>query len=111
MFTNLVDNALTYTPVGGRVGLAVRAANGSVEGVVSDTGPGIPEEELPRVFERFYRLEKSRTRGEDNRRGSGLGLAIVEELVHAHGGRISVSSRVGQGTTFVVSLPTAPAET
>ena len=111
VFPNLADNALTYTPVGGRVGLAVRAANGSVEGVVSDTGPGIPEEELPRVFERFYRLEKSRTRGEDNRRGSGLGLAIVEELVHAHGGRISVSSRVGQGTTFVVSLPTAPAET
>ncbi len=110
VFTNLADNALTYTPVGGRVGLAVRAANGAVEGVVSDTGPGIPEEELPRVFERFYRLEKSRTRGDDNRRGSGLGLAIVEELVHAHGGRVSVSSRVGQGTTFTVSLPTAPAE-
>ncbi|MBP6786804.1 MAG: HAMP domain-containing histidine kinase [Candidatus Promineofilum sp.] len=110
VFTNLADNALTYTPVGGRVGLAVRAVNGSVEGIVSDTGPGIPEEELPRVFERFYRLEKSRTRGEDNRRGSGLGLAIVEELVHAHGGRISVSSQVGQGTTFVVSLPTAPPE-
>ena len=71
---------------------------------------GIPEEELPRVFERFYRLEKSRARGEDGRRGSGLGLAIVEELVHAHGGRISVSSRVGQGTTFIVSLPTAAAE-
>ncbi len=110
VFTNLADNALTYTPVGGRVGLAVRAVNGSVEGIVSDTGPGIPEGELPRVFERFYRLEKSRTRGEDNRRGSGLGLAIVEELVHAHGGRISVSSQVGQGTTFVVSLPTAPPE-
>jgi len=108
VFTNLADNALTYTPVGGRVGLAVRALNGSVEGIVSDTGPGIPEEELPRVFERFYRLEKSRTRGEDNRRGSGLGLAIVNELVAAHGGCISVSSRVGQGTTFVVALPTAP---
>jgi len=110
VFTNLADNALTYTPSGGRVGLAVRAVDGAVEGVVSDTGPGIPEEELPRVFERFYRLEKSRTRGEDSRRGSGLGLAIVNELVHAHGGRVSVSSRVGQGTTFVVSLPTAPAE-
>jgi signal transduction histidine kinase len=110
VFTNLADNALTYTPSGGRVGLAVRSVNGAVEGIVSDTGPGIPEEELPRVFERFYRLEKSRARGEDGRRGSGLGLAIVEELVHAHGGRISVSSRVGQGTTFVVSLPTAPAE-
>ena len=110
VFTNLADNALTYTPSGGRVGLAVRAVDGAVEGVVSDTGPGISEEELPRVFERFYRLEKSRTRGEDSRRGSGLGLAIVNELVHAHGGRVSVSSRVGQGTTFVVSLPTAPAE-
>ena len=85
-------------------GLAVRAVNGSVEGIVSDTGPGIPEEELPRVFERFYRLEKSRTRGEDNRRGSGLGLAIVEELVHAHGGRISVSSQVGQGTTYYTPI-------
>jgi signal transduction histidine kinase len=110
VFTNLADNALTYTPSGGRVGLAVRAVNGAVEGIVSDTGAGIPEEELPRVFERFYRLEKSRVRGEDGRRGSGLGLAIVEELVHAHGGRISVSSRVGEGTTFVVSLPTAPAD-
>ena len=108
VFTNLADNALTYTPAGGRVGLAVRAVNGSVEGIVSDTGPGIPEQELPRVFERFYRLEKSRTRGDDNRRGSGLGLAIVNELVAAHGGQITVSSRVGQGTTFVVSLPTAP---
>ena len=107
VFTNLADNALTYTPSGGRVGLAVRAVNGAVEGIVSDTGLGIPAEELPRVFERFYRLEKSRTREKDNRRGSGLGLAIVEELVHAHGGRISVSSQVGQGTTFVVSLPTA----
>ena len=110
VFTNLADNALTYTPAGGRVVLAVRQVNDTVEGVVSDTGPGIPEEELPRVFERFYRLEKSRARGEDGRRGSGLGLAIVEELVHAHGGRISVSSRVGQGTTFIVSLPTAAAE-
>ena len=107
VFNNLADNALTYTPAGGQVGLAVRAVNGAVEGIVSDTGPGIPAEELPRVFERFYRLEKSRTRGQDNRRGSGLGLAIVNELVAAHGGQISVSSRVGQGTTFVVSLPTA----
>jgi signal transduction histidine kinase len=110
VFTNLADNALTYTPAGGRVGLAVRAVNGAVEGIVTDTGPGIPTEELPRVFERFYRLEKSRTRGDDNRRGSGLGLAIVNELVAAHGGQISVSSRVGQGTTFVVSLPTASTE-
>ena len=110
VFTNLADNALTYTPAGGRVVLAVRQVNDTVEGVVGDTGPGIPEEELPRVFERFYRLEKSRVRGEDGRRGSGLGLAIVEELVHAHGGRISVNSRVGEGTTLVVSLPTVAAD-
>ena len=92
------------------LGYAPMADDNGIEGIVIDNGPGIPEEELPRVFERFYRLEKSRVRGEDGRRGSGLGLAIVEELVHAHGGRISVNSRVGEGTTLVVSLPTAAAD-
>jgi signal transduction histidine kinase len=106
VFTNLVDNALTYTPSGGEVRLATRAANGSAEGIVTDTGPGIPEAELPRVFERFYRLEKSRARSEDGR-GSGLGLAIVAELVAAQGGQVSVTSQVGRGTAFVVRLPTA----
>jgi two-component system phosphate regulon sensor histidine kinase PhoR len=106
VFTNLADNALTYTPNGGRVQLSARSAGDVVEGVVSDNGPGIPEEELPRVFERFYRLEKSRFRGEDSRRGSGLGLAIVQELVAAQGGQIRVTSQVGRGTTFVVSLRT-----
>lgn len=104
IFTNLADNALAYTPAGGRVHLATRAAGGAVEGVVTDTGPGIPAEELPRVFERFYRLEKSRARSE-NGRGSGLGLAIVYELVTAHGGQISVSSEVGRGSAFIVRLP------
>ncbi|MCQ6473438.1 sensor histidine kinase, partial [Vibrio parahaemolyticus] len=85
----LADNALTYTPSGGHVHLAVRADDGFVEGIVTDTGPGIPAEELPRVFERFYRLDKSRVRAEDGRRGSGLGLAIVKELVAAQGGAVS----------------------
>jgi len=108
IFTNLADNALAYTPSGGRVRLAAQAAGDRVEGIVADTGRGIPEEELSRVFERFYRLEKSRTRGEAGR-GSGLGLAIVHELVTAHEGRVSVSSEVGRGTTFVVRLPGAGA--
>ena len=105
VFTNLADNALAYTPTGGRVRLATRAADGWVEGIVTDSGPGIAEEELPRVFERFYRLEKSRARSEDGR-GSGLGLAIVHELVTAHGGQVRVSSEVGRGSAFVVRLPT-----
>jgi signal transduction histidine kinase len=106
VFTNLVDNALTYTPSGGEVRLTTRAVNGSAEGIVTDTGPGIPQAELPRVFERFYRLEKSRARSEDGR-GSGLGLAIVSELVTAQGGQVSVSSQVGRGTAFTVRFPTA----
>ncbi|MFS8087287.1 MAG: ATP-binding protein, partial [Acidobacteriota bacterium] len=104
IFTNLADNALAYTPPDGIVRLATRAENGWVEGIVTDTGPGIPAEELPRVFERFYRLEKSRARSEGGR-GSGLGLAIVNELVAAHGGQVRVVSEVGHGSAFVVRLP------
>jgi signal transduction histidine kinase len=106
VFTNLADNALAYSPPGGEVRLMTRAVDGWVEGVITDTGPGIPDEELPRVFERFYRLEKSRARGE-NGRGSGLGLAIVYELVTAHGGQVQVSSEVSRGSAFVVRLPAA----
>lgn len=108
IFTNLADNALAYTPSDGSVGLSARLNGDWVEGIVTDTGRGIPEEELPRVFERFYRLEKSRTRGEAGH-GSGLGLAIVDELVAAHNGAIHVSSEVGRGSTFIVRLPKAPA--
>ena len=104
IFTNLADNALAHTPAGGCVRLASRTSGDQVEGIVSDTGPGIPEEEIPRVFERFYRVEKSRARSEHGR-GSGLGLAIVHELVTAHGGVISVASQAGHGTTFIVKLP------
>ncbi len=103
VFTNLVDNALTYTPAGGRVTLSAAPAGAWVEAAVSDTGLGIPPEEQARIFERFYRVEKSRTRDHDH--GSGLGLAIVRELVSAHGGQVRLESTPGEGATFTVRLP------
>ena len=107
VFANLTDNALRHAPDGGRVRLVTRPAGDWIEGMVIDTGLGIPEEEIPRIFERFYRLEKSRAHSEDGRRGSGLGLAIVQELVAAHGGTVRVSSEVGRGSAFIVRLPRA----
>ena len=112
VFTNLLDNALTYTPPGGSVTVAAEGVEGSegrreVEVSVTDTGPGIPAQELPRIFERFYRLDKARAGG---RRGAGLGLAIVKEIVEAHGGRVWAESVVGLGTRFVVRLPAGMAQ-
>ncbi len=102
---NLLANALRYTENGGRVTVAARAgvAEGAVE--VSDSGPGIPEEELPYVFERFYRVDRSRTRATG---GAGLGLTIVKTLVEAHGGRVWARSRPGEGSTFGFALPLQP---
>jgi len=112
VFTNLLDNALTYTPPGGSVTVAAEGVEGpegrrEVEVSVTDTGPGIPAQELPRIFERFYRLDKARAGG---RRGAGLGLAIVKEIVEAHGGRVWAESVVGLGTRFVVRLPAGMAQ-
>jgi two-component system, OmpR family, phosphate regulon sensor histidine kinase PhoR len=104
VLTNLVDNALKYTPEGGRVDVRVAAVNGEVEVLVNDSGRGIGPEDLPHVFERFYRADRSRTRDSG---GTGLGLAIAKHIVEAHGGRISVSSRPNEGTTFKVTLPRA----
>ncbi len=108
VFTNLLDNALTYTPRGGRIevsGQLVQDEGRSwVTVSVTDNGPGIAAEDLPRLFERFYRVDKARRRGA----GSGLGLAIVKELVEAHGGRVQVESVVGLGTRFTVWLPAEP---
>jgi two-component system OmpR family sensor kinase len=105
VFTNLVDNALTHTPPGGRVHLSLRQHNAqAVEAIVQDTGPGIEPDDLSRIFERFYQVDKSRTRN-GGRRGSGLGLAIVRELVEAHRGRILAHSQVGEGSAFTVRLP------
>ncbi|HML23776.1 MAG TPA: ATP-binding protein [Aggregatilinea sp.] len=107
VFTNLLDNAIRYTPAGGRVTLDATATADALIVTMRDTGEGIPAAELSRIFERFYQVDKSRQRG--RRTGSGLGLAISQQIVEAHGGRIEVASVEGSGTTFTVRLP-RPAE-
>jgi signal transduction histidine kinase len=101
---NLLRNALQYTPEGGTVTLRARAAGKEVSFSVADTGPGIPAEELPNVFERFYRTDKSRTRDTG---GSGLGLSIAKGLVEVQGGRIGVESEPGRGAVITFTLPLA----
>ena len=100
---NLVGNAIQYTPVGGQVNLKLEKIDHQACFTVSDTGPGIPAEDLPHIFERFYRGEKSRTRKQSG--GFGLGLSIAYWIVRNHGGTIEVESQEGQGTTFRVLLP------
>jgi signal transduction histidine kinase len=97
---NLLDNALRHTPAQGRVTLAAQASNGAVVFRVSDSGPGIDPADLPHIFDRFYRADKSRQRG-----GSGLGLAIARSIVEAHNGRIWAESPPGRGAHFFVQLP------
>ncbi|MBI5932015.1 MAG: HAMP domain-containing histidine kinase [Chloroflexi bacterium] len=101
VFTNLVDNAIKHTPAGGRVWLRATLDNQGVLVRVQDTGEGIPREDLPRIFERFYQVDKSRAKTS----GTGLGLAITREIVQAHAGRIWVESEYGQGARFNVWLP------
>jgi two-component system phosphate regulon sensor histidine kinase PhoR len=99
---NLVDNAVKYTPEGGRVVVGARAVEGGrVEVSVADTGVGIPPGDLPRVSERFYRVDKARSR---ELGGTGLGLAIVKHLVLAHGGDLAIESEPEQGTTVRLTL-------
>ncbi len=99
---NLIDNALKYTPEGGDVRVSCRLEPDTIAVVVADTGIGIPREDLPRVFERFYRVDKARSR---ELGGTGLGLSIVKHLVQSIGGQIAVESRVGMGSTFTVLFP------
>lgn len=99
---NLIDNALKYTPEGGSVLVSCRGSDDSVSVEVADTGIGIPRDELPRVFERFYRVDKARSR---QLGGTGLGLSIVKHLVQSLGGQVDVNSRVGAGTRFTIQLP------
>ena len=102
---NLIRNAITYTPQGGIVSISAdRADENSIALVVADTGIGIPNDELERVFERFYRTDTSRARTSG---GFGLGLAIVRDLVKAMGGSITVESKLGEGSCFLVLLPIA----
>jgi signal transduction histidine kinase len=103
VFANLVDNALKFTPRGGSISLNVSVVKGELLVTVSDTGAGIPAEALTHIFDRFYQADPSRGGGEKH--GAGLGLAIAREIVQAHGGRICVRSRLGEGTSFEVFLP------
>lgn len=99
---NLLSNAVKYTPAGGHIYIEARISALEIEVVVSDTGDGIGEQHLPYIFERFYRVDPSRSR---HTGGAGLGLAITKQLIEAHGGRIQVESEEGRGTTFSFTLP------
>jgi two-component system phosphate regulon sensor histidine kinase PhoR len=116
VLANLLDNAIKYTPEGGQITVAARrmsaatnrAAGGpheAVELTVTDTGIGIPEKDRPRVFERFYRVDKARSR---ELGGTGLGLAIVKHIVEGHGGQIRMEGNIPTGSRFVVWLPAEP---
>jgi two-component system, OmpR family, phosphate regulon sensor histidine kinase PhoR len=102
ILSNLLDNAIKYTHAGGRIAVGAKVEGGFIEVHVRDTGIGIPEEELPRLFERFYRVDKARSR---EMGGTGLGLSIVKHLVAAQEGTTRVESRVGEGSTFFFTLP------
>jgi two-component system, OmpR family, sensor histidine kinase SenX3 len=102
MFTNLVDNAVKYTPPGGRVEVTGGSEGAEIVIRVSDTGIGIPEAKLPRIFERFYRVDKARSKETG---GTGLGLSIARHIAENHGGKVAVESTPGEGSTFTVYLP------
>jgi heavy metal sensor kinase len=106
VFYNLLDNAIKYTPAGGAVTVRADRRGAEAVAVVADTGEGIPPEHLPRVFDRFYRVDKARSREQG---GTGLGLSIAQSIVAAHGGRIELDSTPGRGTTCTVRLPAGPA--
>jgi heavy metal sensor kinase len=102
LFLNLIDNAIKYTPVGGKVTMAVERQNGSAVFRVADTGIGIPAEEIPKIFDRFYRVDKARSR---EMGGTGLGLSIAKWIAELHRGTISVESELLKGSVFTVRLP------
>ncbi len=102
VLTNLLTNALRYTPPGGRIELALSSSDGAVHLTIHDSGPGIPEQALPYIFERFYRADKSRTRAEG---GSGLGLTIARQLARLHGGELTAANHPSGGAVFTLILP------
>jgi two-component system phosphate regulon sensor histidine kinase PhoR len=102
---NLLDNAVKYSRERGEIRLCARQHDGEIELIVSDQGIGIAKEDLPRIFERFYRADKARS--PDKVRGTGLGLAIVKHVAQLHGGRVEADSELGKGTTIRVIFPSA----
>jgi signal transduction histidine kinase len=105
VITNLVSNAIHYTPAGGEVKIDTSSEQALAILTVTDTGPGIAPEHLPHIFDRFYRVESSRSR---DKGGSGLGLAISRAIVNAHGGTIEIDSTCSKGTKVIVRLPFSP---
>jgi signal transduction histidine kinase len=107
LFMNLIDNGIKYSRPGDEVTVALSGDSNYACVTITDTGPGIPPEHLPHLFERFYRVDKARSRStlDANGSGAGLGLSIAHWLAELHGGRIQVTSKVGQGSTFEVWLP------
>ncbi|MGN0773941.1 MAG: ATP-binding protein [Candidatus Ventricola sp.] len=99
---NIIENAIKYTPDGGKIAVSLRRMGRDAVLDISDTGVGIPEEDLPHVFDRFYRVDKARSRETG---GTGLGLSIVQQIVRLHAGSVTVQSKRGEGTTFTVQLP------
>jgi two-component system phosphate regulon sensor histidine kinase PhoR len=102
---NLLENAVNYSPEGGRIVMMSERAGSRIRLTVQDQGPGIPEADLPRIFERFYRVDKARSRGERDPGGTGLGLAIVRHLIELHGGTVAARNRREGGAAFTVELP------
>jgi two-component system phosphate regulon sensor histidine kinase PhoR len=101
LFFNLIDNAIKYNKPGGSVNVDIKGVDGRIEITVSDTGIGIPKKSQSRVFERFYRVDKSRSK---KKGGTGLGLAIVKHIVMIHDGRVSLESRENEGTTISITF-------
>jgi len=104
VFGNLIENAVKYGKTGKKIKVGARALDNEIEFFVQDFGPGIASEHISRIFERFYRVDKARSREAG---GTGLGLAIVKHIVQAHGGRVRAESELGSGTTFLFTLPTS----
>jgi two-component system phosphate regulon sensor histidine kinase PhoR len=102
VFNNLIENALKYTSPQGRIQLRARSAGAEVELSVEDDGAGIPADDVPHIFERFYRADKARSREQG---GTGLGLSIVKHIVQVHGGRVEARSTQGEGTVILIHLP------
>jgi two-component system phosphate regulon sensor histidine kinase PhoR len=102
---NLLENATNYAPESSQIVMGARRNGTEILLTVADEGPGIPTEDLPRIFERFYRVEKARSRDRHDPGGTGLGLAIVKHLIELHGGRVSAANRPGRGAIFTIALP------